>query len=217
MIFTTETVMPQIEKLLHKYPGLTIAQTDTRFVRLHGSIIVFRSYHDFTLRKTYNLDIVIPIGSDDLPFVIDTDRQITNYHHCYSDGRLCLATDAQIRIHFIKGFDLVEWMSEFVEAYYFSYEYYKRYGIFPFGERAHGSTGVLQTYQEFLNAKDIYETLKLMRYIKNQTYRGYLQCPCGSEILLRLCHGQAMLRFYSDVRLKKIMINDLDAIDKELT
>ncbi|MCW3491338.1 SEC-C domain-containing protein [Dethiobacter alkaliphilus] len=127
-----------------------------------------------------------------------------------------METDSQIRIRFIDGFDLVEWMSEFVEIYYFSYEYYKRFGIFPFGERTHGSLGIVQTYQDFLKAKDEVEAYKLMHFIKNRVYRGHHLCPCGSEKMLRKCHGPAMLRFYKDARMKKIMTDDLDAFDREL-
>ncbi|MFA5383106.1 MAG: SEC-C domain-containing protein [Eubacteriales bacterium] len=217
MIFTVETVTLQITQMLHEYPDLAIVQSDSQMVRLHGRILVFRTYNDFTMRKIYILDIIIPLGSDELPFIIDTDRQIKqDYHHYYPNGRLCLATDSQIRIRFIDGFNLVEWMSEFVEIYYFSYEYYERFGIFPFGERAHGSWGIIQTYQDFLMAKDEVETYKLMHFIKNQMYRGHHPCPCGSEKPLRNCHGQAMFRFYKDTRIKKIMMNDLISFDKEL-
>lgn len=218
MIFTVKTVTPQIAQLLHEYPDLAVVQSDSQLVRLHGHILVFRIYNDFTLRKTYTLDVIIPISSDELPFVIDTDRQIKrDYHHYYPNGKLCLATDSQIRIRFIDGFDLIAWMSEFVELYYFSYEYYERFGIFPFGERDHGSWGIIQTYQDFLIAKDEIETYKLMHFIKDQMYRGHHPCPCGSGKSLRNCHGQAMLRFYKDALIKKIMIDDLDDFDRELT
>ena len=217
MIYTVETVMPQVAQLLHEYPDLVVVQSDSQRVRLYGDILVFRTYNDFPLRKTYTLEVVIPIGSDELPFVVDTDRQIEqDYHHYYQNGKLCLATDSQMRIRFIDGFNLIAWMSEFVEVYYFSYEYYKRFGIFPFGERAHGLWGILQTYQDYLMSKDEAETYRLMHFIKSQVYRGHHSCACGSGELLRNCHGQAMLRFYEDARIKKIMTDDLDVIDKEL-
>lgn len=64
--------------------------------------------------------------------------------------------------------------------------------------------------------KDAVETYKLMHFIKSQQYRGHHSCPCGSGKPLRNCHGQAMLRFYKDIRIKKIMTDDLDAFDREL-
>lgn len=218
MTFTTETITPQIAQLLNEYPDLIVVQSDSQVVRLHGHITVFRSCNDFTLRKTYALDVVIPIGSDRLPFVIDIDRQIRQdyQHYYYQNGMLCLETDSKIRIRFIDGFNLVEWMSEFVEIYYFSYEYYERYGSFPFGDRDHDIIGVIQTYQDLLIAKNEAEAYKLMKFIKDHEYRGHHTCPCGSGRSLRNCHGQAMLRFYKDARSKKIMIDDLNDIDRKL-
>lgn len=218
MIYSEETLEPQIAQLLIDYPNLVVVQSTQHFVRLHGSILVYRTYNGYTLHKTYALEIVIPIGSDDLPFVIDVDRQISQtYKHYYpQNGKLCLETDSRIRIRFINGFDLSVWMLEFVESYYFSYEYYERYGEFPFGERDHDLQGVLQTYNELLESSDDVSTYKLMRFIRDFSYRGHHLCPCGSEKRLRNCHGQAMLLFYNDNRVKKIMLDDLGKIDKEL-
>jgi len=217
MIFTNESVKPQIAQLLNEYSDLTVVQSDSLTVRLNGQILVYRIYNDFTLRKTYALDIVIPINSDELPYVIDIDRQIKpSYHHYYSNNKLCLDTDSNIRIRFIDGLNLVTWMSEYVEMYYFSYEYYQRFGIFPFGERSHGLEGVIQTYQDLLMAKDLKETFLLLKFIKNKVYRGHHLCPCGNGKLLRNCHGQVMLRFYKDARIKKIVIDDINTIEREL-
>jgi hypothetical protein len=217
MIFTEESVKPQIAQLLQKYPKLVVVQSNSQMVRLHGHILVHRTFNDFPLRKTYTLDIVIPINSDELPYVVDTDRQIRqDYHHYYPNGKLCLATDSQMRIRFNDGFDLVSWVFEFVEVYYYSYEYFERFGIFPFGERAHDIWGIIQTYQDILSAKDVTETCKLMSFIKSQKYRGHHPCPCGSGKVLRTCHGHTMLNFYKDDHIKKVLIDDLDTIMRKV-
>jgi hypothetical protein len=217
MIFTKESIVPQLELLLNKYPDLVVEKFESHLVHLHGHILVFRIHNDFPVRKEYFLDIFIPICSDELPYVIDSEKQIRqDYLHYYSNGKLCLSTDSQIRIRFIEGFDLVAWIFEFVEVYYYSYEYYERFKVYPFGERSHGSIGIIQTYQDLLMARDEAEAYKLMHFIKDQKYHGHHQCPCGSGKILRKCHGQAVLRFFKDARIKKIMIDDLDAFDRKL-
>lgn len=215
MIFTAETAMIHINKLISNYPDLATVRVDSQVVRLHGHIRVFRTHNDFTVNKTYTLDIVVPIDSSELPYVIDIDRIIRqDYHHYYtSSGKLCLATDSEMRIRFVDGFDLCEWMSEFVELYYFSYEYYERYCIFPFGERVHGISGIIQTYQDILGADDILQTFKLMRFIKQKEYRGHHKCPCGSKNTLRNCHGSAMMFVYQNTQVKEIMMNDLASLE----
>ena len=217
MIYSEETLEPQIAQLLIDYPNLVVVQSTQHFVRLHGSILVYRTYNGYTLHKTYALEIVIPIGSDDLPFVIDVDHHIkSDYPHYYSNSMLCLATDTQMRIRFINGFILSEWMSEFVEVYYFTYEYFLRYNEFPFKDRLHGQLGVLQTYMDMLRAKNEVEAYKLMCYINNQAYRGHHPCPCNSNLKLRNCHGKYVLPFYKDARMMRILENDLVMTNEEL-
>ena len=155
MIFCKESAVQQIDHLLHIYDGLSIENIlDTEIV-LGGHILVNRTALGYQLFKKYQIRIIIPLNSDSLPYVIDIGNQIEKgYPHRYADGQLCLETDAAIRTYFIAGFNLEIWMRDFVEPYYFSYEYYQRYGVFPFGERAHGIDGVLQTYGEYFNVVD---------------------------------------------------------------
>lgn len=215
MILTQELVNCQLPALLDKYPELKLMQPEENVIRLHGSILVHRALSDFVLHKYYTIDIFIPTESDLLPYVVDCANQIrTDYHHYYSNGVLCLATDTDIKIHFIEGFNLIEWMDQFVELYFLSYEYYQRYGEFPFGERAHGNIGILQTYQDYLQTNSLSETLLLLRYIGIHEYRGHNCCPCGSGQFMRRCHGRYMLPFYSKKQLKKILLTDLINIEE---
>lgn len=217
IIFSPETVTSQIELLKQTYPAMEVVRTDFSCVQLQGRIHVHRSYHGFVLNRAYTVDIHIPLNSERLPFVIDTEGAISpTYQHRYSNGMLCLETDAQIRMRFIDGFDLSAWIFEYVEVYYLSYEYYNRYGEFPFGERAHGYVGVLQSFQEHLCTNDLVTTYKLMRHIVRYPYRGHALCPCGSGQKLRNCHGQSALKFYRDDRLWQILQRELNAIEKEL-
>ena len=217
IIFTSETVAMQIARLRQNYPAMEVVHTDSSSVHLHGRLHIHRSYQGFVLNRTYTVDIYIPVNSERLPFVVDAEDAISpTYQHRYSDGMLCLETDVQIRMRFIDGFDLTAWIFEYVEVYFLSYEYYNRYGEFPFGERAHGYAGVLQSFQEHLSTNDLLTTYKLMRYIARSPYRGHALCPCGSGEKLRKCHGQSALTFYHDDRLRQILQNELNAIEKEL-
>ena len=39
-------------------------------------------------------------------------------------------------------------MENIVEPYYYSYEYFSRFGEFPYGDRGHDLVGVIETYQQ---------------------------------------------------------------------
>lgn len=217
MIFTKELIAPQLVCLLRKYPDLVIMESNDSLIRLHGEILVHRILNEFSLHKTYVIDIYVPLNSEELPYIVDSGNAIkSTYHHCYTNGKLCLETDSKIQIRFINGFNLIEWMDEFVEPYFVSYEYYQLYGEFPNGERQHGILGVMESYQDLLHSKDLVKTYKIMRHIRDTAYRGHHLCPCGSTCHLRTCHGKWMLPFYTDERIKNIMLKDLQKFERIL-
>lgn len=209
MIFTKESAHQQIEKLLEIQSGLHIKAEGETQVELTGEIFVNCKSKGYFLSDNYPVRIVIPLDSDKLPYVIDTGNCIAkDYPHRYKNGELCLETDASIRIRFLEDFSLVTWMQEFVEPYYFSYEFFQRYGEFPFGERGHGLQGIMETYQGLFQEKDPVKVFALMGSICEHPYRGHSLCPCGSERKLRFCHGPTIMKYYTDHRLKEIVRSD---------
>ena len=215
MIFSKELAVQQVTNLLHRYNDLYVNSMDDRKISLIGSITVNMSSLGFTLYKTYRVEVVIPLDSEELPYVLDIENQIdSGYPHRYLDGKLCLETDTNIRIRFIDEFPLETWMSEYVETYFFSYEFYQRYGEFPFGERGHGWDGIIQTYSDFFNEADSVKTIKIMASVSNDKYRGHALCPCGSGQKLRSCHGPFIMKFYTDNRLKEIVRKDFFLLEE---
>lgn len=105
-------------------------------------------------------------------------------------------------------------MLEYVETYFFSYEFYQRYGEFPFGERGHGWDGIIQTYSDFFHESDGAKTIKIMAAISNSKYRGHALCPCQSGQKLRSCHGPFIMKFYTDNRLNQIVKKDFFLLEE---
>ena len=214
MIFSKESAVQQVNNL-HLYNKLQICTMDETQVVLTGLILVNRSSKGFQVCKEYSVKIVIPLESEELPYVLDAGNHIdSNYPHRYLSGKLCLETDANIKIRFIDGFFLEAWMIEYVEPYYFSYEFFQRYGEFPFGERGHDWEGIIQTYSDYFNEPDVVKTIKLMAFISGQKYRGHVLCPCGSGQKLRTCHGPFIMKFFADNRLKAIVRRDYLSIEE---
>lgn len=215
MIFSKESAVQQANNLLHLYNKLQICTMDETQVVLAGPILVNRSSKGFQVCKEYSVKIVIPLESEKLPYVLDAGNHIdSNYPHRYLSGKLCLETDANIKIRFIDGFSLEAWMTEYVEPYYFSYEFFQRYGEFPFGERGHGWDGIIQTYSDLFNEPDGVKTIRLMASISTRQYRGHALCPCGSGQKLRTCHGPFIMKFFADNRLKAIVRKDYLSLEE---
>ena len=184
-----DQIRPQIDELLASYSGLKEEDTENNSsIILIGRISINRSYNSFTIDNEYDVKILIPLNNDDLPDVWDIGDKIA----------LC----------FYNGYSLLQWMKNIVEPYYYSYEYYTRYGEFPFGDRGHNLVGVIETYQQIFNEDNVAKTYKLLRAISQRKYKGHLPCPCGSAIITRKCHGKSIFPFINDDYLFSIANRD---------
>ena len=203
-------IRPQIDELLEVYNSIKEESSDINTsIVLSGKVSINRSYNNFTIDNDYNIRILIPLNNDELPNVWDIGNQIDkSYIHRYHDGKLCLETDAFIAFCFYNGYSLLQWMKNIVEPYYYSYEYYTRFGEFPFGERGHDLDGVIEAYQQIFKENDVVKTYKLLRAISQRKYRGHLACPCDSGIITRKCHGGTILPFFKNDQLNNIAHRD---------
>ena len=215
IIISSMDAETQVSLLLENYSELSVAQWTSDVILLKGFIHIFRNACNFTINERYEVEVKIVLNSSALPVIYDTGRAIVaSYPHRYSDGSLCLETDTYIRMRFADGLTLLDWMEEIVEPYFFSYEYYTRFGVFPFGERPHGIEGIIQTYQELLHESDPKVVLRLMLFCVEGRYRGHNDCPCGSGKNSRKCHGRYLLPLMVDTKKNEIVSDDLDYIRK---
>lgn len=217
MIYSWANRYDAVVELQELYPDLQILEEMEDLFTLEGSICVNRKNSEFTLFKEYKVRILIYKDDNELPQVYDIGCQIdSEYSHRYEDGKLCLDTDTTIRIRYENGMDLCSWMQEFVEAFYFSYEYFRRNGEYPFGERKHGCDGVLETYGEYFRVTGKDDALNCLKYIVARGYSGHDQCPCGSGKYIRKCHGKYILPFYNNKKRLQMVIDDYEQIRKEV-
>ena len=215
VLISKEDSNKQVASLLEKYPNLTVTnQTDNR-VDIKGKIHINRNCDKISVCKEYGIEISIPLNSDKLPTVRETEHYIRNYPHIYTDRSLCLATDTDLYLHFKEGFDLLDWMEKYVELYFVSYECYKRYGVFPFGERSHGFRGILEFYRDYFNLATLKQAEDILIFISTREYRGHFSCPCGSGKKLRNCHGEILLNAKQDNYLLALIKRDLVKIKME--
>lgn len=203
-------IRPQVNELLSLYSGLKENDIyDNSSIILSGKVRINRSYNNFTIDNEYDLKILIPLNNDELPDVWDIGNHIDkSYIHRYPDGELCLETEAFIALCFYNGYSLSKWMENIVEPYYYSYEYYSRFGEFPYGDRGHDLVGVIETYQQIFKESDCAKVYKLLRAISQRKYKGHLLCPCESGVITRKCHGILIYPFISDDYLFSIAKRD---------
>ena len=215
ILLSKEELQNQLPSLLEKYPNLKVIKQTENQVDIAGRIQINRASEVISVYQEYGIEISIPINSDKLPTVRDTERYIKKYTHLSSDKNFCLATDTDMYLRFRNGFDLSSWMEDYVELYFVSYEYYKRYGAFPFGERAHGSNGILEFYRDYFKLSTLYQASDIIVYIANKRYKGHHLCPCGSNKKLRDCHKDEILSSIQDDFFLNLIRKDLEYIERE--
>lgn len=140
-----------------------------------------------------DFEIKIQFFNNKLPKVWEVSNKIRkSYKHIYNDRSLCLATDLEQELY-LKSHTIVEWIKEYVEKYFVSYIYYKRYDVFPFGEHSHGKKGIYEFIKTHYKMNNLIEAKNIYEYVCTKKYRGHLSCPCGSGKKIRNCHGKLIL------------------------
>ena len=184
-----------IEEFLYKYPGFILDNTIDEYV-LTGMYILHAEFDDVPLYDEYKIEI--RLSKNQWPFFplikMLEHKTPDGFYHNYDSGYICVAASCEI-IDFNIHHTLVEYMDHFVQSYFYSLTYYRKYNMLPYGERAHGVEGILEAYCDRYctdNAKVIIEILKCLSGEK--MYRGHNPCPCMSGKKFRNCHGEKLLK-----------------------
>ena len=143
-----------VDKLLAEYPNLEIVEYGSNHIpqSIQGVFAMDSVHNEIRFAKCYTIRINLSV--DKLPTVKDIGHHIdVNYPHRYTNRELCLGTDTEIIVTCVVDgiFDVYLWFKKFVIPYYYSYEYYNRMGEYPFGERSHGTNGILEYYMDNFN------------------------------------------------------------------
>lgn len=183
-----------------------------------GPYALDATYDDIRLAEDFRLQVTVPADYPaSLPQVKEVSGALdSSYEHLYSDGTLCLGIQGELLLEQLEKPSLVTLLDGPVRSYLYSYLFHERYGRYPFGDRAHGTAGILQYYEELFEETDPVITIKLLRAVCLDRYRGHLPCPCGSGIVAKRCHGKDIIRLKKS-RAATAFSFDLKLIDSLLT
>lgn len=186
---------PLLAKLFATYSGLEYTAHENGCTVVTGPYAIDASYDGIRLAEDFELQLTIPADyPESLPRVREmSDIIAPSYEHLFVDCSFCLGVQGELLIAQLKDPSLVRLYDGPVRSYLYSYLFHKRYGRYPFGDRAHGTKGILQFYSELFDEPSLIKTWKLLLSAAAEEYRGHLPCPCGSGIVGRKCHGDAIL------------------------
>lgn len=210
----THDVEAEISELTALHRGLSAGLNAAGESVLSGPLAFAASAEGFdTITDSFDIEITIRGDySARLPSVRETAGRIERtYEHIYANGSFCLAVPIEERRIFLTQPTLLGFVNNVVIPYLYSYCHWTGYGEYPFGDRLHGSEGVLQHYLEITGFKDEVRVLAALSFLFEHGYRGHHACPCGSGTRVRRCHG-ALLRSLQDQHTPVTLQHDLVAV-----
>lgn len=197
-----------IEMVKEKYPAFEISKRENDYI-FSGELILNHVFNDVRMTGKFNLEVVVP---EDFPLVFPKVKELSNYidknyPHRYTDGQFCLASDLELKMFFSHDTDICSFIEKYVIPYLYTYRFYEEYGVYPYGERSHGSMGDLEYLKDLFGVDNWRQVLNIMLFVMQSPYRGHLLCPCGSGKRIRNCHGEI---------LKKVMNAELQDECREI-
>lgn len=205
-----DEVKRQIRELTRFHKGLTDISRLKRETLVKGGLSFEASQEDLpTISGRFDIELAVPEKYPKiLPCVRETGGAIDrDYGHINSDGTLCLAAPVESRRIFSEQNSLLGFVNRLVIPYLYGYCYWKKYGRHPFGEQAHGAEGIVHYYMDELGLDSSSRVLAMVSFLLEHGYRGHLDCPCGSGLKVRNCHGRDLLSL-SEHHTKDTLKND---------
>lgn len=200
-----------------KYPGLSYTKTADGY-EVTGLLFFSASHNGVTIQDEYQLIIRVPLDyPKSLPMVFECGEKIPrDFEHVSHDDTLCLGIPMEIRKSMIEDSSLIGFVDRYLVSYLYSASYYRKYGVYPYGERAHGVAGIYEYYFELFQTENRTLVHKLLLIIYQDKYRGHVPCVCGSEFKLRDCHGGTLFPLLVNPDLKEQAITDLIMIARAM-
>ena len=186
----------QMQQIQISQPGLSGCESSDGF-QITGTFVLNHVANDVPLYEEYLITIKVPSDfPTGFPMVWETSGLISEeFDHVYPDKHLCLAANCEIASLLDRVPSLFTFIEELVTSYLYSATYYRKYKVYPFGERQHGTPGLKEAYAERYHADSDDTLCFFLGYVSGVLpYRGHASCPCHSGRRLRECHGEVILR-----------------------
>ncbi len=143
----------------------------------------------------YTLAIALPANyPNSLPKVWESDERIPRQtdRHVFPDSSLCLGVELQLWIDLAGDFSIDRVLDIPVRNFLIGNSLVEIGQDWPHGDRSHGVAGVLEYFGELIGTTDEMTVAKFLVDVARGKLKGHWPCPCGSGLIVRKCHRQAV-------------------------
>lgn len=185
-----QIVIDQMTEVHARHPNLELLRYPSGKLQIRGGVGFSIKHGAHIIEDCYQLALDIP---DDYPasppFVYEIEGKIPeDFDHFMKAGNFCLGVPVEVRRQFAQHRNLLCFIEDQIIPYLFTYSYKRDHGTLPFGERSHGTIGLIEYYSEFLETSVI-TCMKLIKCLADDFAPPLMACPCGGGHKLRDCHG----------------------------
>lgn len=199
-----------IQIFLKKNPGIS-SHIEKEMVVLDGKYRFEGISKNVVYDEPVFMRLEIPSSyPNDIPRLFIRDLP-DGFSHVYLDNSCCIGSIGEVIRFLALKPKIDEFFNEFIDPFIFSVLWYRDYGTYPFGERAHGSDGLLDFYKNDLKMS-YSQYLKMVEIVSLNKYKGDLPCFCGSNKKLRDCHGKYILPIIKNKTFKEYFLYESKAI-----
>ncbi len=152
----------------------------------------FDVYHQDNFYDRYSIRIELadnhPIS---LPQVFEIGGRVptTAARHVYEEGGYaCLFVPFERFKYWPDSRNMSSFLGGPVNSYFYSQSFYDQHGYYPFGERSHNLSGVIESIKDISGMNSSSKVYAAIDLISKTQMKGHWDCPCNSGKNLKNCH-----------------------------
>lgn len=172
-----------------RYPTLH-AFTEDGVCRIRGAIEIVPG-------DRYGIELELPSNYPHaLPIAWETEGRIPREidRHTFPNGSLCLGPPLALWLALDGDFSIERVIDVPVRNFLVGNSLVEEGQPWPYDDYAHGAAGIIQHLSEVLGTTDAMMLCKLLVDLMQGRVRGHWTCPCGSGLIIRKCHRDAIER-----------------------
>jgi hypothetical protein len=179
------------QELSERYPDLTVSWDRNKLI-VKGS---FPIVYEGMVLTIYQIEIEWPSNNNKVPILRETAGRIpwvTDRHMNPTNGEACLLVPEEWLVRPSEEKTLLNFLDGPVRNFFIGQSLVDRGEPWPWGERPHGYSGLIEAYGEMLGIRDERAVCRCLDYLSRSDVKGHWDCYCGSGQKLRKCHIEAL-------------------------
>ena len=185
-------------------PKLTVIQENKKFI-VRGTYLLFEAsfvVHPDGPMTEFSIKIELPNNyPKSLPRVFETGNRIPRIadRHVNPKGDCCVTVwEHWLACTTDKSFQA--YLNGPLREFFLGQYLYEEKGRWPFGERSHGYSGLVEAYADVLGIENDHELLRYyLRLLSHDWPKGHWLCPCASGRILRRCHKERLALLHEKI------------------